>query len=112
MTINIYGRVGSVSETAIIGTLNMGSGPDQDISITDLANDIAKILEFAKSLPDASANPEDIAALEKAKENADKGDFEGAVAKLKKVAGWVLTGLRDIGTNIAAAIIVKTLGLP
>ena len=108
----IKGDAGNVGDNAKIGSIKVGGKGGDVFAPTEFASKVTDLLAAVKKHPDAQNKAADVAMVEKAEQQASQGDAAGALATLKKAGAWVFDVARDIGVNIAAAIIRQQSGLP
>lgn len=91
---------------------------DKNINFPLLAGELARLLEAVQKRPNAAQHQKEIAALQEAKVEADRVPAGGGKAASPKL--WIAlreTGkfcydvAKDIGTDIAAEIIKKSIGM-
>ena len=111
-TYNITGQVGAVgreakSEKNTFQQVSLNSSSD----LSKLAEELTLLLAGMKNQPDAIDHFEELTVVKQAQEAAQQQDKPKLLEHLKSAGQWTFKVATDIGVNLAAEVIKKTMGM-
>jgi hypothetical protein len=109
---NKYSQIGAQGRDAkASGTTQNMDARRIDVDPTKLVEELEQLRAYLVSEAREPAHYEAIANVVAASAAIAQSDQDGALSKLRQAGSWVLNAARDIGTEIAAAAISKSMGL-
>jgi hypothetical protein len=106
------GQAGAVGRNAHVHDFNQIWNEQKDsVDLNAVADELAKLRQAVKAKASTAEQDEAIGALAQAEKAARKGDGPTVLSKLAACGQWVLGVAKDIGVELAAALIQKSLGL-
>jgi hypothetical protein len=110
---NNYGTTGAIGPNSV-GMINVHqqwTAIQNDIDLNDLPGELEQLRKHLQQRASSSADYQQLALLTEAEEHAKKHDGGKAMEVLSKVGKGVLDVAKDIGTEIAAKVIAKSMRL-
>ena len=82
-----------------------------DVDASELARELDHLRTHLVNVAEQPEHYEAIANVVAARAAIEQSDEDGAVSKLKNAGMWALNAAREIGTDLAASVIAKSMGL-
>jgi len=110
---NNYGIAGAIGPHSA-GTINLQqqwTAIQNEIDLNALTGELEQLRKHLQQSASSSSDYQQLALLSEAEEHAKKRDGNKAMEVLSKVGKGALGVAKDIGTEIAAKVIAKSMGL-
>lgn len=110
---NNYGHAGSIGPHSV-GTINLQqqwTAIQNEVDLSALTDELEQLRKYLQQSASSSSDYQQLALLSEAEEHAKKRDGSKAMEVLSKVGKGALGVAKDIGTEIAAKVIARSMGL-
>ncbi|MFZ0912494.1 MAG: hypothetical protein WBQ76_11825 [Candidatus Korobacteraceae bacterium] len=107
--INNYGQVGAIGRHSqgVVNVQERWKGIEQDTDLKVLAVELERLRTEYRKVASSREDDKQVALLGNAAEEAEKGNGGGVATILSKAGTGVLKVAKDIGTDVAAKVIVE-----
>jgi ribosomal protein S15P/S13E len=109
----VYGQAGAIGPQSV-GTINLEqqwTAIQNEVDLNALTGELEQLRQHLQQNASSSSDYQQLALLSEAEEHAKKRDGSKAMEVLSKVGKGALGVAKDIGTEIAAKVIAKSMGL-